>query len=101
MKTIACALMLAALPAVVAAAERPDWAFPPPGVTGAPRKPETGELKQVPGSGKTYTQSQIDSINDPPDWFRMSIRHAFDRAHGREGRCASYQLPSFDRPRAS
>src|SRR5262249_53099822 len=34
MKTIACALMLAALPAVVAAAERPDWAFPPPGVTG-------------------------------------------------------------------
>src|SRR6476469_5985582 len=69
MKTIACALMLAALPAVAAAAERPDWAFPPPGVTGAPRKPETGELKQVPGSGKTYTQSQIDSINDPPDWF--------------------------------
>jgi len=69
MKTIVCALMLAALPAVAAAAERPDWAFPPPGVTGAPRKPETGELKQVPGSGKTYTQSQIDSINDPPDWF--------------------------------
>jgi cytochrome c553 len=69
MKTVACALMLAALPALAAAAERPDWAFPPAGVTGAPRKPETGELKQVPGSGKTYTQSQIDSINDPPDWF--------------------------------
>jgi len=69
MKTIACALLLAALPAVVAAAERPDWAFPPPGVTGAPRKPETGELKHVPGSSKTYTQSQIDSINEPPDWF--------------------------------
>jgi cytochrome c553 len=69
MKTIACALMLAALPAVAAAAERPDWAFPPAGVTGAPRKPETGELKQVPGSSKTYTQSQIDSFNEPPDWF--------------------------------
>src|SRR5258705_7923309 len=69
MKTIACALMLVALPAVVAAAERPDWAFPPSGVTGAPRKPETGELKQVPGSSKTYTQSQIDSFNEPPDWF--------------------------------
>ena len=69
MKTIACALMLAALPAVAAAAERPDWAFPPAGVTGAPRKAETGELKQVPGSSKTYTQSQIDSFNEPPDWF--------------------------------
>src|SRR5262249_50714685 len=69
MKTIACALILAALPAVAAAAERPDWAFPPAGVTGAPRKPETGELKQVPGSSKTYTQSQIDSFNEPPDWF--------------------------------
>ena len=69
MKTIACALMLAALPAVAAAAERPDWAFPPPGVTGAPRKPETGELMKVPGSSKTYTQSQIDSFNEPPDWF--------------------------------
>src|SRR5262249_51922120 len=69
MKTVACALMLAALPALAAAAERPDWAFPPAGVTGAPRKPETGELKQVPGSSKTYTQSQIDSFNDPPDWF--------------------------------
>ncbi len=69
MKTIACAVMLAVLPAAVPAAERPDWAFPPPGVTGAPRKPETGELKRVPGSSRTYTQSQIDSVNDPPDWF--------------------------------
>jgi len=69
MKTIACALMLAALPAVAVAAERPGLGIPPAGVTGAPRKPETGELKQVPGSGKTYTQSQIDSINEPPDWF--------------------------------
>jgi cytochrome c553 len=69
MKTVACALMLVVLPALAAAAERPDWAFPPSGVTGAPRKPETGELKRVPGSNKTYTQSQIDSFNDPPDWF--------------------------------
>jgi len=69
MKIIALSAMLVLLPAVTAAAERPDWAFPPPGVTGAPRKPETGELKRVPGSNKTYTQSQIDSFNDPPDWF--------------------------------
>jgi len=23
----------------------------------------------VPGSARIYTQSQIDSFNDPPDWF--------------------------------
>jgi hypothetical protein len=28
-----------------------------------------GVLKRVPGSTRTYTQSQIDSFNDPPDWF--------------------------------
>src|SRR5215470_14352925 len=69
MKAIAgiVALVLLSLPAT--AAERPDWAFPPPGVTGAPRPPETGELKQVPDSTRTYTRSQIDSFNDPPDWF--------------------------------
>jgi cytochrome c553 len=64
-----CAIALALLPPAAAAAERPDWAFPPPGVTGAPRRPDTGELKRVPGSTRTYTQSQIDSFNDPPDWF--------------------------------
>src|SRR5712691_3326129 len=60
---------LALLPGIAAATERPDWAFPPPGVTGAPRPPETGELKRVPGSTRTYTQSQIDSVNNAPDWF--------------------------------
>ena len=69
MKTIACALMLALMPMAAAAAERPDWAFPPPGPGGAPRKPETGEQKRVPGSNRTYTQSQIDSFNNPPVWF--------------------------------
>src|SRR5882757_10392134 len=69
MKTLTCAFVLALLPTLAGAIERPDWAFPPPGVTGAPRPPETGELKRVPGSARTYTQSQIDSFNDPPDWF--------------------------------
>jgi cytochrome c553 len=68
-KTSTYALVLALLPAAAAATERPDWAFPPPGVTGAPRQPDTGELKRVPGSTRTYTQSQIDSVNNPPDWF--------------------------------
>jgi cytochrome c553 len=69
MKIVACALALVVVPIAAKAAERPDWAFPPAGVTNAPRPPETGALKHVPGSSKAYTQSQIDSINDPPDWF--------------------------------
>ena len=62
-------IVVALLPAAARAAERPDWAFPPPDVTGAPRQPDSGELKRVPGSTRAYTQSQIDSFNDPPDWF--------------------------------
>ncbi len=69
MKTLSFTIVLALLPAAGLGAERPDWAFSPPGVTGAPRRPDTGELKRVPGSTRTYTQSQIDSFNDPPDWF--------------------------------
>ncbi|HLQ90268.1 MAG TPA: c-type cytochrome [Xanthobacteraceae bacterium] len=69
MKTLTCAFVLALLPTLAGAIERPDWAFPPAGVTGAPRPPETGELKRVPGSTKTYTQSQIDAFNEAPDWF--------------------------------
>jgi hypothetical protein len=69
MRMLCFTIALALLPGTLTAAERPDWAFPPPGVTGAPRPPETGELKRVPGSSRTYTQSQIDSFNDPPDWF--------------------------------
>jgi cytochrome c553 len=80
MKIFACAALLALLPAVSAAAERPDWAFPPPGAGGAPRKPETGELKRVPGSTRAYTQSQIDSFNDPPDWFPAHGRGTAVRA---------------------
>ena len=43
MKTLTCAFVLALLPTLAGAIERPDWAFPPAGVTGAPRPPETGD----------------------------------------------------------
>src|SRR5262245_21736826 len=69
MRILGVTIALALLPATLAAAERPDWAFPPPGATGDPRAPETGDLKDVPDRTRTYTQSQIDSFNDPPDWF--------------------------------
>jgi hypothetical protein len=62
MRVLGFTIALALVPGTLAAAERPDWAFPPLGVTGAPRPPETGEVKRVPGSTRTYTQSQIDSL---------------------------------------
>src|SRR5215813_14143210 len=106
MRMLCFTIALALLPGTLAAAERPDWAFPPPGVTGAPRKPETGELKRVPGSDKTYTQSQIDSFNDPPDWFpdeHSSMPQIVAHGRGREVRaCISCHLsPGHGHPENS
>ena len=70
MKTFISIAALALLPVAAAAADRPDWAFPtrPPGpAVAAP--PEDGQPKHVPGSTKSYTQKEIDSFNNPPDWF--------------------------------
>jgi cytochrome c553 len=96
MKILTCAIAIALLPTVAGAVERPDWAFPPAGVTGAPRQPETGELKRVPGSTRTYTQSQIDAFNDAPDWFPDShppMPEIVARGRGREVRaCISCHL---------
>jgi len=70
MKTFISIAALALLPVAAAAADRPDWAFPtrPPGpAVAAP--PDDGQPKHVPGSTKSYTQKEIDSFNNPPDWF--------------------------------
>jgi hypothetical protein len=98
MRILFFTIALALLPAQLAAAELPDWAFPPPGVTGAPRPPETGELKRVPGSTRTYTQSQIDSFNDPPDWFPDEHPTAPTIvAHGKGPGCVLRELSPFYR----
>src|SRR5882724_9093214 len=63
-------VLLALLPAVAAAAERPEWAFGPERTGEAvPRRPDDGKLKQAPGSARFYTQAQIDDPMHPPDWF--------------------------------
>ena len=63
-------MALALVPFVAAAADRPDWAFPPktPGPA-VVLPPDDGKPKQVPGSAKGFTQKQIDSQMGPPDWF--------------------------------
>src|SRR5258708_670412 len=62
-------LMLAVLPTLASAADRPDWAYPPKTPQNVPVLQEDGKPKQVPGSAKSYTQAQIDDRMDAPDWF--------------------------------
>jgi cytochrome c553 len=70
MKLAVWIALLALLPAVAVAAERPEWAYGPE-QTGqsVPRRPDDGKLKQAPGSARFYTQAQIDDPMNPPDWF--------------------------------
>ena len=69
MKNFVPVLVLACLPSVAFAADRPDWAYPPAQQANAPAEPDDGKLLQAPGSTRSYTRTQIDSQTDSPDWF--------------------------------
>jgi cytochrome c553 len=60
-------LLLALAPAMVLAAEFPDWAYPvaPPNL---PRL-DPNKMITVPGSDKQYTEVQVNDAFNPPDWF--------------------------------
>ena len=63
-------MVLAALPSLAFAADRPDWAFPPAQQDQAvPAERDDGMAKRVPGSKLAFTQAQIDDRMNPPDWF--------------------------------
>jgi cytochrome c553 len=51
------------------ALDKPDWAFPSNTGLAPVERHDDGKPKQVAGSTKTYTQKEIDSFNNPPDWF--------------------------------
>jgi cytochrome c553 len=100
-----CALVLAFIPAVRIGAQSagtwklPDipWAFPIRDKV-QPVIDERSGPQHVPGSAKSYTQDQIDDLQNPPDWF--PDEHAPMPnvvAHGAEGGvlgCASCHLGS-------
>jgi cytochrome c553 len=69
MRTLVPVLMIACLPSLALAAERPDWAYPPAQAANVPAEKDTGKPLQAPGSAKFYTRAQIDSQMDSPDWF--------------------------------
>src|SRR5689334_15568574 len=66
MRNPICILLMAFLPGLALAAENPDWAYP---ATPKPAPADSSVQKQVPGSAKKYTQTQIDDGFNPPDWF--------------------------------
>ena len=69
MKNVCGVLMLALLAVPVLGAEPAHWAYPLVVEKNvAPGDDEPG-ARQAPGSAKTYTQQQIDDLNNPPDWF--------------------------------
>lgn len=69
MKNLVPVLMLAVLPSLALAAERPDWAYPPAQPEAVPAEPDSGKPLQAPGSARFYTRAQINSQTDSPDWF--------------------------------
>src|SRR3989442_13558004 len=98
MKPAVCMALLGRLPAVAAAAERPEWAFGPE-QTGqsVPRRPDDGKLKQAPGSARFYTQAQIDDPMNPPDWFpdeHPPLPRAVAHATGTTGRPCTGSHPT-------
>ena len=46
----------------------PDWAFPVRDAVQPPRGDPNAPVK-VAGSAKTYTETQVDDLMNPPDWF--------------------------------
>jgi cytochrome c553 len=62
-------VMLAFLPSLALAAERPDWAYPPAQAENVPPEPDDGKPLQAPGSTRSYTRKEINSQMDSPDWF--------------------------------
>ena len=69
MRNFVPVLMLAVLPSLALAADRPDWAYPPAQAANVPAEHDEGKPLQAPGSTRTYTRAQIDSQMDSPDWF--------------------------------
>src|SRR5579863_8085973 len=104
-RVFVCALALALIPNLRTGAQStqpwhlPDipWAFPVRDNHPPVLDDRSGPI-HVPGSAKTYTQNQIDDIQNPPDWF-PDEHSPMPRvvAHGADGGvlgCASCHLAS-------
>lgn len=96
---LSLAISVAALPAVLLAAEAlPRWAFFFPDQEQPQIAAENPGAKTVPGSALRYTPAQIDDLKNPPDWFPAEHPPAPNVVtHGGEGMvlaCGSCHLMS-------
>src|ERR1700730_2868513 len=101
MRKTVCVLVLA-LPLIFSIAALPQlktrtdpaWAFP---VINGALPPEAAGPKTVPGTNKTYTQAQIDDLNNPPDWFpeeHVNAPQIVKYGHGDALACGACHLMS-------
>ncbi len=70
MKNLIGVLALALVPALAAAAEKPDWAFPVTDKVQPPPRFEAGRVRPAPpGSTLSITRAKADDMYDIPNWF--------------------------------
>jgi cytochrome c553 len=70
MKKFIGVLALAVVPAVAAAAEKPDWAFPVTEKVQPPPRFEASRVRPAPsGSTLSITRAKADDMYDIPNWF--------------------------------
>jgi cytochrome c553 len=63
-----CVLAIAAQPQQQTTVGHPAWAFPVADKD-QPSAEDEGAPMHIPGSARSYTQTQIDDLFNPPDWF--------------------------------
>jgi cytochrome c553 len=69
MRRLVYILVVASVPTLALAAERPDWAFPNNQPTIAVALADDGKPLHLPGSTRSYTRAEINARMDAPDWF--------------------------------
>ena len=70
MRKLIGVLALAAAPALAAAAEKPDWAFPVTDKVQPPPRFEAGRVRPAPpGSTLSITRAKADDMYDIPNWY--------------------------------
>ena len=75
MKKLIGVLALAVVPAVAAAAEKPDWAFPVTEKVQPPPRFEASRVRPAPsGSTLSITRAKADDMYDIPNWFPTCTR---------------------------
>ena len=62
-------LLLSLVPLHAYAGDAPGWAFPVADKVQPPTTEDPHQPKTLAGTGKSYTQVQIDNLKKPPDWF--------------------------------